>query len=133
MAFHRAIEAGLADTEFELYGDGSQTRDFTYVDDAVAGTLAAGLTGQAGAIYNLGGGSQSSMTEVLDIVGEQIGQPLRITSAASQRGDAQATAADTTRARAELGFAPSRTLEQGLAEQVAWHRSRRPSPSPVAT
>jgi UDP-glucose 4-epimerase len=132
MAFHRAIESGLGGGTFELFGDGEQTRDFTYVADAVAGTVAAAEHGRLGGVYNLGGGSRSSMNRVLEVIGELVGEPLAITRHESQRGDARDTAADTTRAREELGFAPSRTLEEGLADQVAWHRSRRPAPSWVA-
>jgi nucleoside-diphosphate-sugar epimerase len=132
MAFHRAIEAGLSGSEFRLFGDGNQTRDFTYVADAVAGTVAAGLQGRPGGFYNLGGGSRSSMNQVLDVIGGLVGQSLNITHQETQRGDARDTAADTSRARADLGFAPSRTLEEGLAEQVAWHRTRRRTAEPEA-
>jgi nucleoside-diphosphate-sugar epimerase len=133
MAFHRAIEAGLDDVEFPLFGDGEQTRDFTYVADAVAGTIAAGTDGHPGRVYNLGGGSRTSMNQVLELIGARLGQTVRVVRGASQRGDARATAADTSLARGELGFAPTRTLEQGLAEQVSWHRSRRHTRSPVIT
>jgi len=124
MAFHRAIESGLRGNEFELFGDGGQTRDFTYVTDAVNGTVAAGLHGRPGDVYNLGGGSRSSMREVIAIIEGLLETPLKIRQKAPQRGDARDTAADTTRARDALGFAPERTLEEGLAEQVAWHKSR---------
>jgi UDP-glucose 4-epimerase len=132
MAFHRAIEAGLAGTPFGLFGDGNQTRDFTYVEDAVAGTVAAGLRGRSGSVYNLGGGSRVSMNEVLETIGGLVGRPLEIERRESQRGDARDTAADTSRAREELGFAPSRTLKEGLADQVAWHVARRRAAEPEA-
>jgi nucleoside-diphosphate-sugar epimerase len=124
MAFHRAIEAGLAGEEFGLFGDGEQTRDFTFVADAVAGTVNAGLSGKPGGVYNLGGGSRVSMNQVLATIGDLMGSPLRVRRSEAQRGDARDTAADTSRAQADLGFAPSRTLGEGLAEQVEWHRSR---------
>jgi nucleoside-diphosphate-sugar epimerase len=124
MAFHRAIEAGLAGAEFELFGDGSQTRDFTFVADAVEGTVAAGLRGTPGTVYNLGGGSRSSMSDVLATIGDLLGRPLDLRRSAVQRGDARDTAADISRAREELGFAPSRTLGEGLAEQLDWQRTR---------
>ena len=124
MAFHRAIEAALAGSTFGLFGDGGQTRDFTYVADAVAGTVAAGLDGVPGAVYNLGGGSRISMNDVLEAIGRIVGRPVDVSRTESQRGDARDTAADTSRARRDLGFVPSRTLEQGLVEQVAWHRLR---------
>jgi len=58
MAFHRIINAALADQTVSIFGDGEQSRDFTYVSDAVAGTMAAGLNGRSGRVYNLGGGSR---------------------------------------------------------------------------
>jgi UDP-glucose 4-epimerase len=67
------------------------------------------------------------MNQVLATIGELTGGPLQLRRSESQRGDARDTAADTSRARADLGFSPSRTLEEGLAEQVAWHRSRQRS------
>jgi nucleoside-diphosphate-sugar epimerase len=133
MAFHRAVAAALQGHPFEVFGDGQQTRDFTFVADAVAGTVAAGLRGVPGEVYNLGGGSRTSLTEVLAVIGDLVGQPLQIVHRATQRGDARATAADITRARHELGFAPTRTLEQGLGDQVAWQRSLRVAPLPIRT
>src|SRR6266540_2042051 len=117
MAFHRLIAAAMADREFVLFGDGEQTRDFTYVGDAVLGTVAAALHGAPGSVYNLGGGARTSMNEVIELVGEIAG-PVRVRRVASERGDARNTAADTSRARAELAFVPELDLETGLREQT---------------
>lgn len=123
MAFYRAIDAALHHREFVVYGDGRQTRDFTYVSDIVAGTLAAAEAGRPGATYNLGGGSRVSMLEVLDVVRAETGG-LRVRHQEAQRGDARDTASDSSRAAGELGYSPTRTVTQGLREQVAWHRER---------
>jgi nucleoside-diphosphate-sugar epimerase len=133
MAFHRAIEAALDDREFVVYGDGGQTRDFTYVADIVAGTIAAGKRSVPGAVYNLGGGSSVSMLEALELVRELTGD-LRVRHSPGQRGDARDTAADISRAAEDLGYAPRFTIAEGLAEQVAWHRSaREPGSRPAGT
>ena len=124
MAFHKLITAALEGEEIVLYGDGEQTRDFTYVADAVEGTIAAGLQGAPGGVYNLGGGARTSMNEVLALIGELTGEALDVRRDDAQRGDARDTAADTSRARGELGFAPSRSLREGMAAQVAWHAQR---------
>lgn len=124
MAFSRAIGAALDGGEFTVFGDGRQTRDFTFVSDAVAGTLAAAERGVSGEAYNLGGGSRVSMREVLDLI-DCIAGPLRVRYAKRQRGDARDTAADISRARAELGFAPSHHLEEGLRAQLEWQRAAR--------
>jgi nucleoside-diphosphate-sugar epimerase len=122
MAFNKLIRAALEQQEIVLYGDGEQTRDFTFVNDAVDGTIAAAEDGRPGSIYNLGGGARTSMNEVLEMIAELTGEDLQVRRVRAQAGDARDTAADTGRARAQLGFAPSRSLYEGLGEQVAWHR-----------
>lgn len=123
MAFHRAIEAALHGREFRLFGDGQQTRDFTFVADTIAGTIAAGLEGVPGSAYNLGGGSRVSMLEVLETIRQETGG-LTVRHEESQRGDARDTAADISRAQADLAYAPKWDVASGLREQIAWHRSR---------
>jgi UDP-glucose 4-epimerase len=124
MAFHRAIKAAIAGTEFRLFGDGGQTRDFTFVSDIVDGTLSAGLHAPAGTTYNLGGGSTVSMLEVLEIVNAELGGTLHYIHDAGQQGDARDTAADLTAAKADLNYSPRWDIRSGIREQVAWHRSR---------
>src|SRR4030042_2728225 len=114
MAFHRFFRAAIEGGPITIYGDGGQTRDFTFVADAVAATLAAGDRGAAGRVYNIGGGSRVSVNQVLDLVGRIAGRRLDIRYEAPQKGDMRDTFADTSRARADLGFSPAVTLEQGL-------------------
>jgi nucleoside-diphosphate-sugar epimerase len=119
MAFHCLISAADTGEEFVLFGDGRQTRDFTYVADTVEGTVAAATRGRPGEVYNLGGGTRSSMNEIIGIL-QGITGSVRVRRAASARGDARDTAADTALAQAELGFAPSFDLVAGLQEQIQW-------------
>ena len=125
MGFHRFLSAAMDGRPLTRYGDGEQTRDFTYVADAVTGTAAAGTSGVPGRVYNLGGGSRVTVNEVFDMIGRLVGQPVTIDQQPPQKGDMRDTYADTSRAAADLGFAPSVTLEQGLAEEYAWLRSER--------
>ena len=120
MAFHRFLRAVLRDQEITLYGDGGQTRDFTFVSDAVAATAAAGTRGRAGQTYNIGGGSRVSMNDVIDIIGRVAGRPVRVRKEAVQKGDMRDTFADTTRARRDLGFAPKVALEEGIQAEYRW-------------
>ena len=120
MGFHRFFRAALDDEPIQVFGDGRQTRDFTFVADAVAATVAASTRGVPGAVYNIGGGSRVELLEVFEIIRRVTGHPLRLERTEVQRGDMRDTYADTTRARAELGFAPSVTLEQGLRAQYEW-------------
>jgi UDP-glucose 4-epimerase len=120
MAFHRFIKAALAGEPIALYGDGEQTRDFTYVGDAVAATIAAGERGVNGRSYNIGGGSRVSMNDVIRIIETVAGRPLQVTREGAQKGDMRDTYADTSLARADLGFAPTVTLEEGILAEYRW-------------
>jgi UDP-glucose 4-epimerase len=120
MGFHRFMTAIRAGQPLTLYGDGLQTRDFTYVADAAAATHAACVRGVPGQVYNVGGGSRVSVREVFEMLGRVTGRPVAIDEQPTQKGDMRDTYADTTRARADLGFAPSVTLEEGLRAMWAW-------------
>ncbi len=120
MAFHRFIRAAIAGEPIALYGDGEQTRDFTFVTDAVAGTMAAGDRGVPGRAYNLGGGSRVTVNHVLEIIGRVTGRPLTIRREPAQKGDMRDTYADTSLARADLGFAPQVSLQEGIEAEYRW-------------
>jgi UDP-glucose 4-epimerase len=122
MAFHRFIKAVLTGEPIRLYGDGDQTRDFTYVDDIVEVNLAAAGSAGGGRVYNVGGGSRTSVNEVIAIIGELVGREPRVEHLTPQKGDVRHTAADTSLARAELGYSPRVSLREGLAREVAWIR-----------
>ena len=120
MAFHKFLKAAQLGEPIPVFGDGGQTRDFTFVADAVAGTIAAGERGVPGRAYNLGGGSRVSLNEVLAMVGRVTGQPLHIERGPAQKGDVRDTYADTSLARTDLGFQPTVSLADGLAEEYRW-------------
>jgi len=120
MGFHRFITAAIAGDPIHLYGDGEQTRDFTFVRDAAAATAAAGDRGVPGRAYNIGGGSRVSVNHVLDIIGRLAGRPLDVRREPAQKGDMRDTFADTTLARADLGFAPTVSLEEGIEAEFRW-------------
>ncbi|OFW07770.1 MAG: UDP-glucose 4-epimerase [Acidobacteria bacterium RIFCSPLOWO2_02_FULL_67_36] len=119
MAFNRFIRAALDGRPITLYGDGEQTRDFTFVADAVTATIAAGDRGVPGRAYNIGGGARVSMNQVLEIIGRVTGR-LDVRREAAQKGDMRDTYADTTLARADLGFAPSVSLPEGIEAEYRW-------------
>ena len=120
MAFHRFLAALRDDAPLALYGDGRQTRDFTFVSDAVSATVAAGQRGVPGAVYNIGGGTRAALGDVLALMAQCTARSPRIEHAAAADGDMRDTWADTTRAREDLGYAPSVTLEQGIAAEYTW-------------
>jgi UDP-glucose 4-epimerase len=120
MGFHRFISAAIAGDPITLYGDGKQTRDFTFVHDAVVATVAAGERGIPGRAYNIGGGSRVSINQVLDIIGRVSGRSLDVRREPAQKGDMRDTFADTSLARADLGFIPAVSLEEGIAAEYRW-------------
>ncbi|HLG54801.1 MAG TPA: NAD-dependent epimerase/dehydratase family protein [Vicinamibacterales bacterium] len=120
MGFRRFLAASMRNEPLPLYGDGRQTRDFTFVDDAVSATLAAASRATPGAVYNIGGGSRVGLLEVFERIARITGRPLRVDRLEAQRGDMRDTYADTRRACHDLGFTPTVTLEQGLRAQHEW-------------
>ena len=120
MGFNRFFTAILNDRPLTQYGDGLQTRDFTYVADAAWATHTAAVRGVPGRVYNIGGGSRVSLKEVFDLFGKITGRKLRIDQQPSQKGDMRDTYADTTLARTDLGFQPSVNLEEGLRAMYRW-------------
>ena len=120
MGFSRFLSAAMRNEAVSMFGDGRQTRDFTFVADAVSATVAAATRGKAGGVYNIGGGSRVQLLDVFELIRQVTGRPLKIERVETQRGDMRDTYADTTRARADLAFAPTVTLEQGLRAQWDW-------------
>jgi nucleoside-diphosphate-sugar epimerase len=120
MAFHRFLRAAHLGEPITVYGDGEQTRDFTFVADAVEATYLAGERGVAGRVYNIGGGSRVSVNDVLAIVEQIVGRPLIVKREAAQKGDMRDTYADTSLAQADLGFSPTASLADGLSAEYAW-------------
>jgi nucleoside-diphosphate-sugar epimerase len=120
MGFHRFFTAVGQGKPITLYGDGEQTRDFTFVGDAVAATIAAAGQGRPGSVYNVGGGSRVTLNHVLELVAKVAGCPVTIQREPDQKGDVRHTYADTSRARQDLGFVPRVGLEEGLRAQYRW-------------
>jgi nucleoside-diphosphate-sugar epimerase len=120
MGFHRFLTAAHHGDPITVYGDGEQTRDFTYVGDVAVAASRAAVHGVPGRVYNIGGGSRVSVNEVLRLVEQVVGHPVVIAREAPQPGDMRDTFADTSLARTDLGFAPTTSLEAGLAAEYAW-------------
>jgi len=120
MGFHRFLTAAIQGKPISVFGDGEQTRDFTFVADAVAAAAAAATRGTPGRVYNIGGGSRVSVNEVLEMIGRVSGKRLQVVVDPVQKGDMRHTYADTSLARADLGYQPAVGLEQGLTAEFRW-------------
>ncbi|RMF85045.1 MAG: NAD-dependent epimerase/dehydratase family protein [Nitrospinota bacterium] len=120
MAFHRFIRALQRDEEIVIYGDGHQTRDFTYVSDVVEANLLAMRSPLSGEVFNIGGGSRVSLLEALHVLENIMAKPLRLRYDSVQKGDMRHTYADISRAQKQLGYSPRISLAEGLREEVRW-------------
>jgi nucleoside-diphosphate-sugar epimerase len=125
MAFHRFLRAARDGEPVAVFGDGLQTRDFTYVDDIVSAIRAAGLSGRPGSVYNVGGGERIALNDVLRLIEEVAARPLCIQRQEAQKGDMRDTFADTGAAARELGFRSTVGLHEGLRREWDWLREAR--------
>jgi nucleoside-diphosphate-sugar epimerase len=123
MAFHKFIEATLDGKSIPVFGDGEQTRDFTFIADIVEANVNAGF-GKAEGVFNVGGGSRVTLNEVLKVIGDFAGT-VRIDRRPNEAGDVTHTWADVSAAQGAFGYAPRVSLREGLGLQVAWHQTRR--------
>ena len=118
MAFTRIAFALASGSTFELYGDGSQSRSWTYVSDVVSATVRAMEAGTGA--YNVGGSVEASISEAIELLERLAERTLAVLPGAAVAGDQRRTVADTTRIRRELGWDPAVGLEEGLARQWEW-------------
>jgi nucleoside-diphosphate-sugar epimerase len=124
MAFHRFLKAARDGEPIHVFGDGGQTRDFTFVADIVAATRAAADSGRPGSVYNVGGGERVVLNDVLRRIEDVTGRRLTVERDEAQKGDMRDTFADTTAAQRDLGFRSSVSLAQGLEREWEWIRGQ---------
>jgi len=123
MAIHKFMKAILEGREIEIYGDGTQMRDFTYVDDVVRANILAAEKGVTGEVYNIGGGNKIELLTLIHII-EKIFQKMAfITFSTYQRGDVRETWADTIRGKKVMGWEASVKIEDGLKKMSEWYRN----------
>lgn len=127
MALAQFLSSALTGQPLSINGDGSQVREFTFVDDVVRGTVAAAEKGEPGAVYNIGGGEQWSLLDVVNCIEALLGRHLDVRYLPAAKGDPPRTAADTTLARERLGFVPMTGVADGLAAQLEATRQLRTS------
>jgi len=121
MAFHIFCSAALRGEAINVFGDGRQTRDFTFVADVVNATRAAAEAPEApGLAFNIGGAARISLLEAIELIASFAGRPIETIRLPQQDGDVRDTGADTTRAKALLGFSPSMPFEEGLRREFEW-------------
>lgn len=122
MAYRKFIAHALSEKPIDVFGDGSQSRSNTYVDDCVVATVAALDTARDGEIYNIAGGTEKSLNEALALIEAAVGKDISVNYLPRARGDQDRTFGDSTKAKEELGFSHNVSLEEGLQRQVKWQR-----------
>ncbi len=120
MAFHRFLKSVRDGKPITLYGDGEQTRDFTYVSDLIDVLQRSLVQGRPGLVYNVGGGQRISVLKVIETIGAVTGREVRIDRQEGQKGDMRDTLADTAQAARDLGFVPKTPLAAGLKAEWEW-------------
>lgn len=125
MGFHKFIRAVLSEDEISVYGDGAQTRDFTFISDIVEANVSALHAPDAalGRAFNIGGGSNIPLIDAIRLIGRIAGVEPRIQFIENQKGDVRHTHADISQAAQALGYKPSVNLEQGLEKEIEWIKS----------
>lgn len=122
MAFHKFIKAMLNGEEIVVYGDGEQTRDFTFVDDIVDANILAMEADAVGEVFNIGGGSRVTVNQTIRMLEEIVGDDADVRYVESQRGDVRHTAANISKAERFLGYKPRVRIDEGLYQETHWLR-----------
>jgi len=122
MAFHRFCRAMLAGEPITVYGDGRQSRDFTFISDAIEANVRAWQRAAPQGVYNIGGGSQVDVLEAIALLENSLGVKARVNFEPRPPGDPLRTRADAARLAADLGYATSVGIADGLAAEAAWAR-----------
>ena len=122
MAYRKFIAHALAEEPIDVFGDGSQTRSNTFIDDCVRATIGALDKARDGEIYNIAGGTEKSLNEALALIEATVGKDISVNFLPRARGDQDRTFGDSAKAQKELGFSHRVSLEEGLERQVKWQR-----------
>ena len=120
MAIHKFVKAILNDGNILIFGDGEQTRDFTFVDDAVEANILAAESDIAGEVFNIGGGTRISVNELIKKIEDVTGKKAKVKYMEKQKGDVRDTRADVNKAKADLGWTSKVEIDEGLKKFVDW-------------
>ncbi len=120
MAFHKFLKAGTENRQVSIFGNGQQTRDFTYITDVIDAFTAAAERGKSGEIYNIGGGQRIKLIDTLPIIEKTCQKKIKINWKRKQKGDVLHTLADIDKARRDFDYSPQVSLQDGLKEEWTW-------------
>jgi len=120
MAIHKFIKAILNGDQITIYGDGTQTRDFTYVQDVVNANILAAKDRVEGEIFNIGGGNRITVNDLIKEIENLTGKIAKVNYIEKQKGDVEDTWADTQKAQQILGWKAETGIIQGLEKYISW-------------
>jgi UDP-glucose 4-epimerase len=121
MAIHKFVKAISNNEEITVFGDGTQTRDFTYVADAVEANILAAENDMVGEVFSIGGGSRISVNALIEQMDDIIGKKAKIKYIEKQKGDVRDTLADVNKAKEELNWKPKINIHYGLRKYIGWY------------
>ena len=124
MAIHKFVKAILNDEEITVFGDGTQTRDFTFADDVVEANILAGNSEIEGEVFNVGGGSRISVNKLIELLEKRTEKNAKIKYIEKQKGDVRDTLADTSKISNELNWKPKVKIEEGLKRFMEWYENK---------
>jgi UDP-glucose 4-epimerase len=124
MAIHKFVKAILEENDITVFGNGTQTRDFTFVDDAVEANILAANNDSVGEVFNVGGGSRISVSDLMNTIEKITGKVAKIKHIENQKGDVRDTLADITKTTKILEWTPKINIEEGLQRQIKWMKSK---------
>ncbi len=125
MAFNKFMKLILKNEPLEIFGDGKQTRDFTYVEDVADAFISASLKGKPGAVYNIGGGNRISLIDLIELLGEVTGKKIKVNHIEAQKGEMTHTYANCEKAVRDLDYSPAFDLKKGLKNEWDWIKTLR--------
>lgn len=120
MAFHAFLKSITVDQEISIFGDGNQTRDFTYIDDIIEAIISSLEKGKNGEIYNIGGGNRIKLKDTFLILEEICQKKIKVKNQDTQKGDVPHTFASIEKARKDLDYSPQTQLRDGLEKEWTW-------------
>ena len=120
MAFHMFLKHIILNEEIVIFGDGTQTRDYTFISDVVQANILAMSPNASGGVYNIGGSARITVLEVLDILRDITGKKIKVKFIDKQKGDMKHTYSDITRAKKLLKYSPDYSVKEGLKEEYKW-------------
>ena len=120
MGIYKIVKAVFEGDEITVFGDGTQTRDFTFVDDAVEANILAAKGDIVGEVFNIGGGTRISVNELIEEIEDIIGKKAKVKHIEKQKGDVRDTLADMIKAQKELGWVPEINIYNGLKKYINW-------------